>query len=77
MQNHDDQNDLMQEIIFQLWYSYDRFKGKSQFSTWMYRVALNTALTYFKKEKRKSNQFTFLDGVDQPIENEPEDKRCN
>lgn len=74
MQNHDDQNDLMQEIIFQLWYSYDRFKGKSQFSTWMYRVALNTALTYFKKEKRKSNQFTFLDGVDQPIGNEPEDK---
>lgn len=74
MQDHDDQNDLMQEIILQLWHSYDRFKGNSQFSTWMYRVALNTALTYFKKEKRKSNQFTFLDNVDQPIENESEDK---
>ncbi len=74
MQHHDDQNDLMQEIILQLWHSYDRFKGNSQFSTWMYRVALNTALTYFKKEKRKSNQFTFLDNVDQAIENESEDK---
>lgn len=51
MDNQEDQNDLYQEIILQLWKSYTRFQGQSQFSTWMYRVALNTAITYFKKAK--------------------------
>lgn len=45
----DDKEDLYQEIILQLWKSYDSFKGLSQFSTWMYKVALNTALTFNKK----------------------------
>ncbi|HWV65882.1 RNA polymerase sigma factor, partial [Chitinophaga sp.] len=40
-------------IIYQLWKSYDSFQHQSRFSTWMYRVALNTALVFFKKEKRK------------------------
>lgn len=53
MDNSEDQNDLIQEIVLQLWKSFDRFEGKSQFSTWMYRVSLNTALTYFRKEKKK------------------------
>lgn len=48
-----DQQDLTQEIIYQLWKSYDSFQQQSQFSTWMYRVALNTALVFFKKEKKK------------------------
>lgn len=50
--NQEDQNDLYQEIVLQLWKSYTRFQGQSQFSTWMYRVALNTAITYFKKAKQ-------------------------
>ena len=37
------QKDLFQEISIQLWKSYPRFKGKSKFTTWMYRVGLNTA----------------------------------
>lgn len=49
----EDREDLEQEIIFQLWRSYDRYKGDSKFSTWMYRVAINTAITYFKKDKRR------------------------
>ncbi len=56
MDNADDREDLFQEIILQLWKSYERFQGNSHFSTWMYRVALNTALTFFKKEKRKLAQ---------------------
>ena len=55
MDNPEDRNDLIQEIIYQLWKSYDKFKGDSQFSTWMYRVSLNTALTFFKQEKKNSN----------------------
>ena len=46
-------NDLRQEILLQLWRSYPSFRGESTFSTWMYRVALNTALMDFRKEKRE------------------------
>lgn len=56
----EDQQDLFQEIILQLWKSLDSFKGKSEFSSWMYRVALNTAIVFFKKEKRKPDIYTSL-----------------
>ncbi len=49
------QDDLLQEILLQLWLSYDSFRGDSQFSSWMYRVAFNTAIVFFKKEKRRKD----------------------
>lgn len=49
-----DQEDLHQEMICQLWKSYHTFQGNSQFSTWMYRVCLNTAITFFKKDSKRS-----------------------
>ncbi|SNV41980.1 Sigma-24 [Chryseobacterium taklimakanense] len=51
----EDEQDLFQEIVLQLWRSYDTFRGQSKISTWMYRVALNTAITLFRK-KTKSPQ---------------------
>ena len=45
-------NDLFQEITIQLWKAYPKFRGDSKFSTWMYRVALNTAITLYRKKKR-------------------------
>ncbi|WP_442872814.1 RNA polymerase sigma factor [Bergeyella sp. RCAD1439] len=48
----EDEEDLFQEIVLQLWRSYDTFKGESKRSTWMYRVALNTAITLFRKKNR-------------------------
>lgn len=68
----DDQEDLRQEILYQLWNSVDSFRNQSQFSTWMYRVALNTAILYFKKEKKETQKITeynkwqekFIDEVD-------------
>ncbi|UOE42466.1 sigma-70 family RNA polymerase sigma factor [Chryseobacterium suipulveris] len=53
--SREDEEDLFQEIVLQLWRSYDTFKGQSKISTWMYRVALNTAITLFRK-KTKSPQ---------------------
>jgi RNA polymerase sigma-70 factor (ECF subfamily) len=53
MDTPDDQADLEQEIIYQLWKSFDSFQQQSSFSTWMYRVALNTALVFFKKDQKK------------------------
>jgi RNA polymerase sigma-70 factor (ECF subfamily) len=46
-------NDLFQEITIQLWKAYPKFRGDSKFSTWMYRVALNTAITLYRKKKRQ------------------------
>jgi RNA polymerase sigma-70 factor (ECF subfamily) len=50
--SEDEAQDLRQEMIYQLWRSYDSFKGKSKRTTWMYRVALNTAFVFLKKRKR-------------------------
>jgi len=47
--NNSDKEDLYQEITLQLWKSFSSFKGQAAFSTWMYRVALNTAITMTKK----------------------------
>jgi RNA polymerase sigma factor (sigma-70 family) len=49
----EDEKDLEQEIVLQLWQSYKSFNGQSKFSSWMYRVALNTALVFLKKKKRR------------------------
>lgn len=49
----DDRNDLLQEMTLQLWLAFESFRGESKFSSWMYRVALNTAIAFFKKQKRR------------------------
>ena len=45
--------DLFQEVTIQLWKAYPKFRGDAKFSTWMYRVALNTAITLYRKSKRQ------------------------
>lgn len=47
----EDREDLFQEIIYQLWKSYPTFRGQSAFTTWMYRVALNTAISAARRRK--------------------------
>jgi RNA polymerase sigma-70 factor, ECF subfamily len=46
-----DRQDLFQEIVIHLWKAYPKFQGLSQFSTWLYRVAINTAITGLRKQK--------------------------
>lgn len=50
--NQDAHNDLFQEITIQLWKNYSKFRGDAKFSTWMYRVALNTAISLYRKSTR-------------------------
>lgn len=50
--DQDSHKDLFQEITIQLWKAYPKFRGEAKFSTWMYRVALNTAITLYRKKKR-------------------------
>ncbi len=54
--DQEDRNDLFQEIVAQLWKSFPSFRQESKVTTWMYRVALNTAITSFKKQKRRPDQ---------------------
>ena len=53
-----DFQDLYQEMLIQLWQSYPRFEGKSKLSTWIYRVVLNTAMTFSKKQNRRPDQIS-------------------
>jgi len=53
-------NDLFQEITIQLWKNYSKFRGDAKFSTWMYRVALNTAISLYRKSTKsiKTDDFS-------------------
>lgn len=49
---HSDREDLFQEIALQLWHSVEAFRGDAAVTTWIYRVALNTALAWNRKERK-------------------------
>lgn len=51
--NEADRQDLIQDILIQLWQSFGRFDGRSRFSTWMYRVALNVAISWRRGQSRR------------------------
>lgn len=55
--NEECRKDLFQDILLQLWKSYSRFNGQSKFSTWMYRVALNTAINQFRASQKEKSKF--------------------
>lgn len=50
--DEDAHKDLFQEITIQLWKAYPNFRGEAKFTTWAYRVGLNTAITLYRKKKR-------------------------
>jgi RNA polymerase sigma-70 factor (ECF subfamily) len=50
-----DKEDLYQEICLQLWRSVRRYRGESKFTTWLYRVAINTAINSIRNKKRSIN----------------------
>lgn len=60
--NENDLKDLYQEVVYQLWKAYDSFRGDSKISTWMYRIALNTAL-FQSKQATKNGHKVGLDKI--------------
>ncbi len=52
-QSNEDRKDAFQDVVLQLWKSFDTFRGQSEISTWIYRVSLNTLLTKVRKEKTR------------------------
>jgi RNA polymerase sigma-70 factor (ECF subfamily) len=63
-----DQEDLFQELATQVWLSVPGFQGKSAVSTWIYRVALNTAISWSRKELRHRDKKDSLDGAEAALE---------
>ncbi|SFT02060.1 RNA polymerase sigma factor [Sphingobacterium wenxiniae] len=60
MESH---KDLFQEMVIQLWHSYPKFKGDSKFSTWAYRVSLNTAISLYRTKKRSITTVDWEDSL--------------
>ena len=57
-------NDLVQEIILQLWKSYDHYNSQFRYSTWIYRIALNVAISSYRKEIRtKETSFPLTESI--------------
>ena len=64
----EEREDLAQEILLQLWRSLPQFQGRASASTWVYRVALNTALSWHRKEgRRRARQQPLLEPEDLPV----------
>jgi RNA polymerase sigma factor (sigma-70 family) len=68
--NRDDREDLAQEIMIQLWRSFGSFDERARFSTWMYRIALNVAISFFRRESTRtryvlSNETLLLNAIDE------------
>lgn len=56
-----DRDDLVQEMIAALWRSFDRYDERQRFSTWLYRVALNVAISSYRREKRRQDNIAEVD----------------
>ena len=64
----EDEQDLYQDIVYQLWKSYPSFRDESKITTWMYRIALNTGIHYLDRGKKKTQHVK----MDESFLNEPE-----
>lgn len=73
--DEESRKDLSQEIIIQLWKSFDRYDNRFKYSTWVYRIALNVSISFYRKEKKRSeishplpeNLFS-VHGIDDAVE---------
>jgi RNA polymerase sigma-70 factor (ECF subfamily) len=77
--DRDSREDLAQEIMFQLWRSFGKFDARCRFSTWMYRIALNVAISFYRGESARTRHVIsghqhLLEAADE-TENQPQDVR--
>jgi RNA polymerase sigma factor (sigma-70 family) len=77
--DRDARDDLAQEIIIQLWRSFHKFDERYRFSTWMYRIALNVAISFYRRENTRtryviSDEEHLLEAIDE-TKNQPEEIR--
>lgn len=59
--NDTDRQDLIQEMLIQIWRSISKFNGQSKMSTWLYRISLNVAISFYRKSSTRASKYTALD----------------
>jgi len=59
-QNEDDRQDLIQEMMIQIWKSMHRYNKQFKMSTWLYRISLNVAISFYRKQSTRANIYTVL-----------------
>ncbi len=68
--DRDELNDLYQEILINLWRSHHAFRGDSKFSTWIYRIGLNTCVSYIRQKSRRPSLVSLTIDMESVTENE-------
>ena len=61
--NKPDLDDLSQEIVYNLWKSYNTYNADLKFTTWMYRIALNVAISFYRKDRKSRNKVPFTESL--------------
>lgn len=75
-QNVEDRQDLIQEIMIQVWQSIPKFNDQYKISTWLYRISLNVAISFYRKSSTRAEKYTALNeqitetAIDEKFENE-------
>jgi RNA polymerase sigma factor (sigma-70 family) len=73
--NEDDRQDLIQEMMIQVWQSIHRYDMQFKISTWLYRISLNVAISFYRKNTTRANKYTVLN--EQMIQIPAEDKTAD
>ena len=76
-QNEDDRQDLIQEMMIQIWKSIHRYNKQFKMSTWLYRISLNVAISFYRKQSTRTNIYTVLNEqtTQIPMDDKTEDER--
>jgi len=74
-----DKQDLIQEIIIQLWISFEKYNNQFKLSTWIYRIALNTSISFYRKNKVRKEKTVLASAIlettlksDEPFQENPD-----
>ena len=75
--NEDDQQDLIQDISIQIWQSIHKYNPQFKMSTWLYRIALNVAISFYRKNTSRASKYTVLNEqiTEIPIEAQSDKER--
>ena len=75
--DEDDRQDLLQEMMIQVWQSIHKYNDLYQISTWLYRISLNVAISFYRKNASRAGRFRVLDEQTEqvPTEDKSEDER--
>jgi len=75
--NENDREDLIQEMMIQIWQSVHKYNDQYKISTWLYRISLNVAISYYRKNSTRIKKFTDLNEqmMETPVEDKSENER--